>query len=151
MTSVALTSLARNDHIERQPINLATFQAAHGAESRRIAQVPHSGVYYGLAGFFAWMLLVYVLLFRHETEAMFSVVVSAFYTVVYLAVPAIAWRMARRETGSPPEGSFRGFLAGQLQTATGPLSGWEATLQIWCIPAALALAATGMAIAMRLS
>jgi hypothetical protein len=144
MTAVSLAFDAANTG----PLARAPQLERNHARGRAVAHVPHKGIYLGLVACFGWMFVPYLVAFATEAEAAFSVVVSILYTVMYFAVPGIAWRIAKPQGQQLPEGSFREFLAGDFQTCTGRISGWDAAIQIWSIPAALALASTGIIAAM---
>ena len=77
-------------------------------------------------GFFAWGL-----------EAIFAVVVSTLFAIMYFGVPII---MARQT--SPRSG----YLSSKIQTCTGPVSTSAAAVQIMLIPVALFIAIGAMGV-----
>ncbi len=106
----------------------------------------HPGVLAIIAGSFISIILSYWLVFRNSSEAAFMVVISAVYLTMYIGTPFVMYRV--RQVHKPLEdlGNFRDFLNGKMHTATGPLTGWEATIQACCIPVALTLATIGICI-----
>ncbi len=117
----------------------------------------HPGVLAIMLGCFIVMMIAFWLTFRASTEAMFSVVVSGFYLAMYAGTP---WVMRRvRETNSGVEdaserkdpGTFGGFLAGRMETATGSLTGWEVVAQACSIPIGVMLATVGICFVIALS
>jgi hypothetical protein len=110
----------------------------------------HPGVYGMMVGAFAWMFAVAGIAFHAQTEAAFAVAVSIIYTVIYFTTPYLAYRVARSHGFNPAKTPFSVFMKGELETNTGRLRGWEAAVQICSIPFALALAMTGICLAMLL-
>jgi hypothetical protein len=63
--------------------------------------------------------------------------VSTFYFGMYFGVPFVMVRLASKEKQQPRPGSLGSFLAGDVMTYTGRVSGWGAVAQLMTIPAGL--------------
>ena len=103
-----------------------------------------AGVYGLCLAAYAALFLTYWLVFGAHAEAAFMVAVSTVLLTAYVAVPAALWRVTPGWRRPPREGSFGDFMAGELDTFTGPISGPAALAQIVAIP--LGLAGATMAI-----
>ncbi len=101
-----------------------------------------------MVGAFVWMFAVAGLAFHAQTEAAFAVTVSIVYTIIYFTTPYLAYRVARAHGFNLARMPFSVFMRGEMETNTGRLRGWEAAVQICSIPFALALAMTGICLAM---
>ena len=90
---------------------------------------------------FAWMLFASWVAFASggETDLVLTVAVVLF--AVFLGLPLLIYTTAAHHTEAKPENP-PALPSSSVDTATGPLSGREAWLEIALIPAALALAAT---------
>jgi hypothetical protein len=105
----------------------------------------HPFIVLGLVGIFLIMMLTFMVVFFHSRDAMFMVVVSLGYLLVYAGVPLL---MLRHEVGSSEP--FLDFLHRRIHIETGQITGVEAWIQIWMIPAALTLATIGICCALWL-
>jgi hypothetical protein len=137
--------------IETAPSHARAIDRRHNNPPAERASQIHPGVFAVFVGFFVAMLGIFGLVFMSQKEALFSVVVSIVYTIVYFAVPYVVWRVATAHGMPASDQSFAAFLKGELSTCTGPLKGWEAAIQIWSIPAALTLATAGLGLVIALS
>jgi hypothetical protein len=90
---------------------------------------------------FAWILLASWLAFAGDTDADLALGVAVVLGIVFFALPIIIHRVAAAHS-RPQRETAREFLAAPVETATGPLPGASAWLQVLTIPLALALAAT---------
>lgn len=140
-------TLIAADAVPLSPALAQTVDRLHNRPPTEVAEQVHPGVFGVFVGFFVAMFGVYAITFRSEKEALFSVVVSTVYAVVYFAVPFVVWRVATAHGLPANTQSFIGFLRSDLAIATGRIKGWEAAIQIWSIPAALTLATAGIAAA----
>jgi hypothetical protein len=100
-----------------------------------------SPVYRSIVLAFAWMLLASWIAFASGAETDLVLTVAAVLFAVFLGLPLLIHATAAHHTEAKPE-TLQHFLTSSVDTATGPLSGREAWLEIALIPAALALAAT---------
>lgn len=133
------------------PALVPPVQAAVTEPAIRIHDALHPGAYGLMFGCFGVMMLAFGLTFLGSPEALFSVTISAVYLVVYLGTPMVMLRVraehAEREANpGSGERSFAQFLHDRVDTATGPLSGWEAVTQACGIPFAVMLATIGICI-----
>jgi hypothetical protein len=98
-------------------------------------------VYISVVAAFAWVLLASWLAYARDAYAELALGVALVLGIVFFALPIIVWRVATRRSsrGGEPAGDF---LSSRVETATGPLTGASAWLQVLLIPATLALAAT---------
>jgi len=148
-----MASLASAFHLHRMT------QAA-AARSFQVAR-PHfdklpAGAYRLIMGAYAVMLLAFWLLFVGDRESAQAVFTASLITGIGFGIPRIVsligshrhhdpfgrlaeWRVPRR----PRLGDF---LAGEMDTASGPLSGWSALIHVALIPVALACAAIAIGI-----
>jgi hypothetical protein len=98
-------------------------------------------VYVSVLAAFGWIMLASWLAFAGDTDAALALGIAILLAVVFFALPIImrhaATAFSRPKAQVPPD-----FLAAPVETATGPLSGASAWLQVLIIPLALALAAT---------
>lgn len=97
-------------------------------------------VYRSIVGAFACMLFVAWVAFGHDMEMDLALAMAVLLTAVFVAVPWLLFTAATHHTSAKQE-DVKHFLSSRIDTATGPISGREAWLQIVIIPAALALAA----------
>ena len=98
-------------------------------------------VYGSVLGGFAWMLLAAWLVFGTNAGTDLDLAVITVLGTVFLGIPAIMLRTAAGQSRTPRP-RWREFLSSSVDTATGPLPGWQAWLQVILIPAALAIGAT---------
>ncbi|MCA9233501.1 MAG: hypothetical protein KDA57_22875, partial [Planctomycetales bacterium] len=62
---------------------------------------------------------------------------STLYFAMYFGVPFAMLRLAKKANQQPSLGSLGRFLAGDVTTYTGRLSGWGAAAQLLTIPVGL--------------
>jgi hypothetical protein len=98
-------------------------------------------VYVSVLAAFAWIMLASWLAFAGDMDAMLALGIAVVLGIVFFALPVIIRQVAVANTRNRPEATDD-FLSAPVETATGPLPGWSAWLQILLIPLALALAAT---------
>jgi hypothetical protein len=96
---------------------------------------------------YAGIMAAFVLLYTANRMATMMVAISIVYTTVYLAVPAIFFRV---EPTRRPRVTIAEFLDRGLDTWTGHIGGREAMIQILTIPAAIAGAVTAFGIAAKI-
>src|SRR5262249_53217140 len=100
-----------------------------------------AAVYISVFASFAWIVVASWIAFAHGADAELALGMAGVLTVVFFALPLLVWLMTKsRSLQSRDEAGD--FLSSRVETATGPLTGASAWLQIALIPAALALAAT---------
>jgi hypothetical protein len=98
-------------------------------------------VYVSVLAAFAWILLASWLAFARGADAALVLAVAIVLGIVFFALPLIVRRVAVAHS-RPEREPAQDFLSAPVETATGPLSGASAWLQVLLIPLALALAAT---------
>jgi hypothetical protein len=98
-------------------------------------------VYVSVLAAFAWILLASWLAFARGGDAALALAVAIVLGIVFFALPLIVWRVAVAHA-RPGWKPAQEFLSAPVETATGPLPGASAWLQVLLIPLALALAAT---------
>jgi len=108
----------------------------------------HKGTY--VAGCLAWLAFIAVFWagFATDLHSAFMIAISTVYMLIYFATPGLMIRMAGRFMGHRQvDEPFDAFLAGEVDTHTGPIGGREALIQIILVPAALTLCTGGIAYA----
>lgn len=98
-------------------------------------------VYVSVLAAYGWIMLASWLAFAGDTDAALALGIAVVLGIVFFALPIII-RHAAVAFSRPKPQTQREFLAAPVETATGPLSGANAWLQVLLIPLALALAAT---------
>jgi len=98
-------------------------------------------VYVSVLAAFGWIMLASWLAFARDMDAALALGIAIVLAVVFFALPVIIHHVAVTRTRSKPI-STHDFLSAPVDTATGPLRGSSAWLQVLLIPLALALAAT---------
>jgi hypothetical protein len=98
-------------------------------------------VYVSVLAAFAWIMLASWLAFAGDMDADLALGIAVVLGIVFFALPVIIRQVAVANTRNRPEGTGD-FLSAPVETATGPLPGSSAWLQILLIPLTLALAAT---------
>ncbi|PVM93300.1 hypothetical protein [Caulobacter endophyticus] len=101
-----------------------------------------------IVGAYGAILGAFGLAFLGDAEVGLVLGVCAAYLAVYLGVPAVILRMEPKAETRP---DLADFLRQGLSTWTGRVSAGSALAQILTIPVALAVAATGLGIIVRLS
>jgi hypothetical protein len=83
----------------------------------------------------ASLLAIFWITFWVSTGALFMVVVSTGYAIVFFGVPYL---MSRQITDRPPQArSLRAFMQAPFATIDGTMRGWEALLQVILVPLCL--------------
>jgi hypothetical protein len=116
----------------------SSFGALPGAEFP-------SFVYVSVVAAFAWIMIASWLAFAQDMDAALSLGIAIVLGIVFFALPIIIRHIAKVVTRDKPDatGDLPGdFLTTPVDTATGPLTGASAWLQVLLIPLTLALAAT---------
>lgn len=132
------------------PASVSAAQSAPVASP--FFQHMHPGVLGIMAGCFVFMMVVFWLTFRGQSEATFMVVISAVYLAMYIGTPLVMKRTREAQYGAEQhETDFASFLQGRMDTFTGSLTGWEVLMQACSIPVALALATFGICVAIAMS
>jgi hypothetical protein len=98
-------------------------------------------VYLSVLAAFAWIMLASWLAFAGDMDAALALGVAVVLAVVFFALPIIIRHVAIAFSHNKPR-TTGDFLSAPVDTATGPLPGSSAWLQVLLIPLALALAAT---------
>jgi hypothetical protein len=118
---------------------------------REIAADLHPHIFALFAGSYAMMLMVLWLFFGTDVNAAIALAVSTTYFAMYFGVPFVMFRLADKATQNPKPSSFGRFLAGDVETYTGPVSGWGAIAQLLTIPVGLTGAFIAIGVISRLS
>lgn len=90
---------------------------------------------------FAVIMAAFFILFRGRPDAIFMVVVSAGYLLIYTALPLLMLRFETRV-----QWSFATFLRARIAIFGGTLSGRDAWIQICLIPFMLMMATLGICV-----
>ncbi|HEY1245958.1 MAG TPA: hypothetical protein VGF29_14120 [Hyphomicrobiaceae bacterium] len=98
-------------------------------------------VYLSVLAAFAWIMLASWLAFAADMDAALSLGFAVVLGVVLFSLPIIMREVAAANARKKRE-TTGDFLSAPVETATGPLRGSSAWLQVLIIPLALALAAT---------
>jgi hypothetical protein len=98
-------------------------------------------VYISVLAAFAWIMLASWLAFAGDMDAALALGIAVVLGIVFFALPIIIRQVAVANVRHRPNMSGD-FLSAPVETATGPLRGSSAWLQVLLIPLALALAAT---------
>ncbi|PLR23325.1 hypothetical protein SGCZBJ_16290 [Caulobacter zeae] len=101
-----------------------------------------------IVGAYGAILGTFALSFLGDAEVGLMLGVCAVYLAVYLGVPAVILRMEPKVETRP---DLADFLREGLSTWTGRVSAGSALAQILTIPVALAVAAAGLGVIVRLS
>lgn len=126
-------------------INEIVFDRDYGADNEvRDHDLP-AIAYLLLAGCFGALMLLAFLVFWKEAEALFMVVISAFYLVMYMGIPYVMYGMKKDIIDDRREPLFIAMKQ-RVGTLTGPISGFEAMTQVLTVPVALLLAFASMGI-----
>jgi hypothetical protein len=127
-----LTTPATERPAEREP--RSGYGAVPGAEFPNF-------VYVSVLVAFAWIMLASWLAFAGEMDARLPLGIAIVLALVFFALPVIIHHVAVTRTRDKPVVTHD-FLSAPVDTATGPLRGSSAWLQVLMIPLSLALAAT---------
>jgi len=149
---------ANRNHIEREhgaaSSAIAATEAPNPAENTAgTEQAPRSSygtvpgeefpaaVYVSVLAAFAWIMLASWLAFAGDADAALALGIAIVLAIVFFALPIIIRQVAAAHSCGPREVPGD-FATSPVETATGPLTGSSAWLQVLLIPMALALAAT---------
>lgn len=100
-----------------------------------------TAVYVSVLAAFAWIMLASWLAFAGDMDAALALGIAIVLAIVFFALPIIIRQIAVANSPAKRE-MAHDFLSSPIDTATGPLRGSSAWLQVLLIPLALALAAT---------
>jgi hypothetical protein len=138
----------RSTNLERpeaEPIRSETMDRLKSGQDRSEGLLPGAefpmAVYGSVLAGFAWMLVAAWLVFGTNAGTDLDLAVITVLGTVFLGIPVILFRTAAGHSRTPRP-HWREFLSSSVDTATGPLPGWKAWLQVILIPAALAIGAT---------
>jgi hypothetical protein len=98
-------------------------------------------VYVSILAAFGWIMLASWLAFASDMDARLALGMAIVLALVFFALPVIIHHVAVTRARAKPTAPHD-FLSAPVDTATGPLPGASAWLQVLIIPLALALAAT---------
>ena len=108
-----------------------------------IEAVMHPHVYRIALGFWIVFLAIFWATFWVSANALFMVVISTFYGIMFFGVP---YMMLRQVPGRiKAKGSLLVFLDQPFATIDGAIKGYEALLQVILVPACLILGGTAIA------
>lgn len=107
-----------------------------------IEAVMHPNVYRIALGIWIVFLAIFWATFWVSANALFMVVVSTFYAVMFFGVPYMMLRQVPGRTKA--SGSLRVFLEQPFATIDGAINGYEALLQVILVPACLILGGTAI-------
>ncbi len=103
-------------------------------------------VYVSVLAAFGWIMIASWLAFAGDTDADLALGMAVVLAIVFFALPIVIRHIAAAFC-RPNREAPRDFLAAPVETATGPLSGANAWLQVLIIPLSLALGATLIGVA----
>lgn len=110
----------------------------------------HPGVFVAAIGSYGAMLIGLWLLFGTDLSTALSLIICTTYFAMYFGVPVAMYRLARKTLlHEPPAGSLGRFLRGDLDTVTGPVSGWSALSQVLVVPVSLTFGLIAMGIILK--
>ena len=89
------------------------------------------------------LLLVFWVTFSISSNALFMVVIATFYATVFFGVPFIFSRLAKPLRSRLGLGAF---MRGKFDTIYGPVTGFDALLQVILVPLALAIGGVAIGI-----
>jgi hypothetical protein len=114
-------------------------RAVRARPARGEAAVPDLPVAAGkaLIGVYGGVMGAFVLTMATGGEASFAIAVGAFYLAIFLGVPALFLRI---EPGAQKRPGLKDFLEQGMDTATGPISGAGALVQMLIVPVLLTVA-----------
>ena len=130
----AFTLTTKQDEAARESEPRSGYGAVPGAELPAF-------VYISVLVAFGWIMLASWLAFAGDMDAELPLGIAVVLAIVFFALPIIIRHVAIGFSHNKPRTSGD-FLSAPVDTATGPLRGSSAWLQVLLIPAALALAAT---------
>ncbi|SMF76063.1 hypothetical protein SAMN06265365_13211 [Tistlia consotensis] len=125
----------------------APAAAAPPLNERSLGEEIHPAVYGVAFGAALWIVAVYGAVFLGAPEAMMMLAISLGFLVMYAGTPIVMWRTGRAPAAARTGRRFADFARARLETWTGVVHGSEAAVQIVTIPVGLAVAATGIALA----
>ena len=98
-------------------------------------------VYVSVLAAYAWIMFASWPAFARDMDADLSLGIATVLGIIFFALPIIIRHVSAAFSRPKPQAQ-QDFLAAPVETATGPLSGASAWLQVLIIPLSLALAAT---------
>ena len=116
----------------------------------------HPAIYKALVGLAAWMMVAAWIFFGTTGYyASFSVAVATGLFLMAIAIPAILWRVWRRnspasEVRHPPI-AFSDWWHGKDETWQGPVEGWDAAVEVLLPLGVAALGMTAIGLIFRLT
>ncbi len=136
-TSQARRKVEFEERVE--PALAATAQAGpaeiHALAARTVAPADmHPGVYKVALLCWAAFLGIFWLTFWFSANALFQVVISTFYATMFFGVPFVLNRIVRAHTPQRRLGEFSDFLRGRFDTIDGPISAFDALMQVILVP-----------------
>jgi hypothetical protein len=102
----------------------------------------HPGIQLIGGALVVWMMSALWLGFSGNFTINLSLAICGVTLVMFLGVPVV---LARTAKYAPPHGTLGEYLAGEVETLGGRMSGWEVLIQMLTVPACLAAGATAMA------
>jgi|GEM_PF-4722830 len=130
----------RSPHQERLHQPERGDALGRGGEGRVPGAELPAALYASLIAAFGAVLLVSWWAFGGGDDSNLSLAMATVLGLVFFVLPVLSYRTAARRCGASCT-PLEAFLRAGVDTATGPLSGRHAWLQILIIPAALVLAA----------
>ncbi|MFC3675747.1 hypothetical protein [Ferrovibrio xuzhouensis] len=130
-------------------------RAGYRVSGRHFDKLPGSA-YLLITGGYAVMMLSFAILFVTGLESGLSVLTGMLIMAMCFGIPRIVTLIGSRhhhdpfgrlaEWRVPRRTAMRDFLDGEMDTASGPLSGWSALIHVGMLPVGLACAAIGIGI-----
>jgi hypothetical protein len=137
-----LTAVARAEARHRELKHMAPALVSRGVYADLAPSV------YG-ALILSWVCFMAIpwLTFLSSATTLFMLTLIGIYAVMFFGVPIALNRIGARERWSDP--GLSAFLRAKVQTASGPVSGVEALIQVILVPACLTVGAIGIAFAIE--
>ena len=102
----------------------------------------HLGIYGVALGCWVTFLALFWITFSVSGNALFMLTVCTFYAFMFFSVPVVLTRLMPDKR--PSRGSLLRFLRGKFETIDGPISGFEALVQVILVPACLIVGGTAI-------
>lgn len=124
------------------PASTERAEAVHRVPAETVQTVMDPRVYKIALACWAGLLAIFWITFWVSANALFMVVISTGYAIMFFGVPYVMSRQVRNPPTPAP--TLFAFLKAPFGTIDGAMSGWEALLQVILVP--LCLTGGGIAI-----
>jgi hypothetical protein len=119
-------------------------------QSQRAADRLHPAVYAAILGLGLWLILSVWGFFGPGGRTDFALTVVSIFVFIAFALPLVLWRISRWGRAAQPErASLAEWAAGEFDTFSGRLRGWDAIITLILPIAAASLGMTAFAIVLH--